>query len=199
MFIKKFIGIALLGTTCAFAQSNAADSTKTEPVAKSEITKSIELNRTFLDWGVGYVFDQIPISQSNFKILMSEIDYGYWLSDPNESMRMAASVGLYGFALILPVPKVSAAMYFGKPTNDLQAKIGVGGFYDITVGGHAGVNTELGVLIKNKVDISMVIVPTGLDSKRDYIDFIGLRKDGEVASKPYVVFPYFGIFVKLHY
>jgi hypothetical protein len=157
------------------------------------------LPRSFWGWGIGYVFTEVPISQSEFSVFMSQLYYSYYLSDPSESMRTALSMGLYGFALVLPVPKVSAEFYLGKSSQEIQGKFGVGGFYDIAVGGHAGISGEMGIRIKDKVDFSFFVVPTGIDSKRDYLDFMGLRDEDEIVKKPYVIFPYFGLFVSFKY
>jgi hypothetical protein len=112
-------------------------------------------------------------------------------------VRTAATLGLYGFALVLPVPKVGVEMLIGDPRQDLQGKVGINGFYDISVGGHGGVALELGVRMKNFVDISFFTVPFGSDSKRDYLEFMGFR--GEAGDPPHVILPYYGIFVSFNY
>jgi hypothetical protein len=99
--------------------------------------------------------------------------------------------------LVLPVPKVGVEMIIGEPTQDIQGKVGASAFYDVSVGGHGGVAAELGVRIKNKVDVSFFIVPAGWDSKRDYLEFVGVRD--EEGEKPFVIMPYFGIFVAFNY
>jgi hypothetical protein len=168
--------------------------------------------QSFWGGGLGLVFTSIPISESDFTVLMSELHYSQYLGDPNASMRTAASLGLFGFALILPVPKISMEMYLGKPTQDVQGKVGVGGFYDIAVGGHAGVSAEVGVRLKNRIDATIYVVPAGIDSKRDYLEFMGIRnktddndgsQDGDgipdYKETPHVKMPYFGFFLSVNY
>lgn len=183
----------------AVVQPPVAAATEASAAAASEASSRPEPSRSFWGWGLGYVFTDVPISQSEFTVFMSQLYYSYYLSPPQDNMRTALSLGVYGFAFILPVPKVSAEFYLGRPNQDIQGKLGVGGFYDVAVGGHAGVSGELGIRIKNKVDVSFLVVPTGIDSERDYLDFMGLRKEGDKVSPPYVIFPYFGIFVGFHY
>jgi hypothetical protein len=158
-------------------------------------------DRSFWGWGLGFVFTDIPISQSKFTVAMSELYYSRYLTDPNDFLRTAASLGVYGFALALPVPKVSVEMYVGEPTQDIQGKVGVGGFYDIAVGGHGGLACELGIRIKNRVDVSLFAVPAGVDSKRDYLAFMGIRdeNDPKALEKPHVLMPYFGLFLSFNY
>ncbi len=152
---------------------------------------------TYWGWGLGFVFTEVPISESDFTVLMSELHYGFYLTDPDDFVRTAAVIGLYGFALVLPVPKAGVEMIIGDPRQDIQGKVGINGFYDISVGGHGGVALELGVRMKNRVDISFFTVPFGSDSKRDYLEFMGFRD--EAGEPPHVILPYFGLFIGFNY
>jgi hypothetical protein len=153
--------------------------------------------KTFWGWGVGLIFTEVPISESQFTVLMSDLHYGIYLTDPNDFVRTAATLGLYGFALVLPVPKVGIETIIGDPSQAVQGKLGATAFYDISVGGHGGIAGEVGVRIKNKVDVTFSVVPAGTDSKRDYLEFVGARE--EEGDKPYVIMPYYGIFVSFNY
>jgi hypothetical protein len=153
--------------------------------------------KTFWGWGAGLVFTEVPISESDFTVFMSELHYGFYLTGPDDFVRTAATLGVYGFALVLPVPKVGIETIVGDPSQAVQAKLGATAFYDISVGGHGGIAGELGVRLKNKVDVMFSIVPAGTDSKRDYLEFVGIHK--EQGEKPYVIMPYYGIFVSFNY
>lgn len=183
-----FTAITALSAASAFAQD-----------AEGEATKSGPNDDTFWGAGIGLVFNSIPISDAEFVSPFTQLYYSWYITDPNESFRTAVSMGLYGFGMVLPVPKVSAEMFLGSPNRDIQGKVGVGGFYDIAVGGHGGVALETGVRIANKYDITFVTVPAGTDSKRDYLEFVGLRDKEEAdareaAGKEFVKMPYYGVF-----
>ncbi len=150
---------------------------------------------TFMGFGLGLVFSSIPVSTAEFVAPFSHLYYSWYLTDPNDSFRTAASLGVYGFGVFLPVPKVSAEMFLGKPTQDIQGKLGVGGFYDFAVGGHGGLALEAGIRLANKYDISVVTVPTGSPAKRDYLEFMGVHD--EPGKKPWVKVPYFGVFLSV--
>jgi hypothetical protein len=158
-------------------------------------------------WGVGlgYVFNKVPVSMSTFNVFMSNLWYSHVFGDPNDQTRIAGTLGLYGFQLLLPVPRASVDFYLGKPSQTVQFKGGIGGFYDVAVGGHAGVNGELGVVLKNRVDISFMAVPFGKDSERSYAEFMGLKSEEEAledykdANNQWVEMPYYGIFVGLRF
>lgn len=177
-------------------------------------------DRTFMGGGLGLVFTQIPIRESEFTAVMSEFHYGWYLTDPNDFVRTAATIGLYGFAVIIPVPKVTMEAILGDPKQDVQGKLGISGFYDIAVGGHGGMAVELGLRFKNRVDVSLFTVPVGSDASSSYLDFLGVadtekdewtwdedkkerRKepDGipDYDQPPHVIMPYFGIFVGINY
>lgn len=158
-------------------------------------------------WGVGlgYVFNKVPVSLSTFNVFMSNLWYSHVFGDPADQTRIAATLGLYGFQLLLPVPRASVDFYLGKPSQTVQFKGGIGGFYDVAVGGHAGVNGEVGVVLKNRVDISFMAVPFGKDSERSYAEFMGLKSKEEAledykdADNQWVEMPYYGIFVGLRF
>ena len=158
-------------------------------------------------WGVGlgYVFNKVPISLSTFNVFMSDLWYSHIFGDPNADTRIAGTLGLYGFQLLLPVPRAGVDFYVGKPAQTVQFKGGIGGFYDIAVGGHAGVSGNLGVVLKNRVDVTFLAVPFGKDSERSYAEFMGLKSQEEAdrdyvkAHNQWVEMPYYGIFVGLRF
>ncbi len=163
-----------------------------------------EVSRTTWGWNLGGVVTEIPISQaidSGFAVLMSNIYYSHYLGDPRDYFRTAATLGLYGFQIILPVPYAALDFYLGEPVNDIQFKGSVGGFYDITVGGHGGIAVGAGVLFKNRVNFSFFMVPFGKDADRDYLEFVGDRDVAKACTKddPCVETPYFGLFVGFQY
>ena len=164
-----------------------------------------EVKQDYWGVGLGYVFNKVPVSLSTFNVFMSNLWYSHVFGDPNDNTRIAGTLGLYGFQLLLPVPRASVDFYLGKPTQTVQFKGGIGGFYDVAVGGHAGVNGEVGVVLKNRVDISFMAVPFGKDSERSYAEFMGLKSEEEAkedyvdANNQWVEMPYYGIFVGLRF
>jgi hypothetical protein len=194
---RLFAAVAAAATALAFSALTASAQSAPPPSIKTDKGVSGPNDATYWGAGVGLVFSSIPVSSAEFVSPFTQIYHSWYVTDPNESFRTALSMGLYGFGMILPVPKVSAEMLIGKPTQDVQGKLGVGGFYDISVGGHGGIALETGVRLANKYDVSFMMVPAGTDSERDYLDFMGLREDGDVAKKPFVIMPYYGVFLSV--
>jgi hypothetical protein len=201
--VTQLAAVLVFSVYTASAQTAASEApdiaTTVTTTQAPKATQGVEGPNAATYWGagVGLVFSSIPVSSAEFVSPFTQLYYSWYVTDPNESFRTALSMGLYGFGMILPVPKVSAEMLIGKPTQDVQGKLGVGGFYDISVGGHGGIALETGVRLANRYDVSFIMVPAGTDSKRDYLDFMGLREDGDVAEKPFVIMPYYGVFLSV--
>jgi hypothetical protein len=164
-----------------------------------------DAKQSYWGFGAGYVFNKVPISMSTFDVFMGNLWYSHIFGDPNDNTRLAGTLGLYGFQMLLPVPRAGLDFYVGRPSQDIQFKGGLGGFYDVAVGGHGGVSGEIGVVIKNRIDVSFMAVPFGTDSKRSYAEFMGLKSKEEArqdyvdAGDRWVEMPYFGTFVGLRF
>lgn len=205
---KLTAALALAALAClpAAAQEIGSDAAtaKSEAVAAAEAEKP-SAPQNYWGFGFGYVFNKIPVSMSTFNVALSDLWYSHIFGDPNEKIRVAGTLGFYGFAIALPVPKVACELYYGKPTEDIQFKGGVGTFYDVAVGGHGGVFSDLGVVIKNRVDISFMAVPLGTDSERSYSEFLGTETKEEAEEYKrthgghYVQLPYYGVKVGLRF
>lgn len=207
MISLKRLSAALSLAACAALPAAAQEGAA--PVrtvaATSASADSAKAQQNYWGFGFGYVFNKIPISLSTFNVAISDLWYSHIFGDPSEKVRVAGTLGFYGFAIALPVPKASFDLYYGKPTDDIQFKGGVGGFYDVAVGGHGGVDGEVGIVIKNRVDLSFMAVPLGSDSKRSYSEFLGLetkeeaKQDYEDMHHHYVELPYYGVKVGLRF
>lgn len=160
-----------------------------------------ELGRTsrkHLFFGAGMVVDNLPVATADMKLPITHFAYDYSFMDPDKKLRTSIEIGLYGFYGILPVPEIGANLYIGSEENDIQGKIGLGGFYDISVGGHAGIAIKPGIVIKNMFEISLLCVPVGSDAKQSYKEFFGFESEEEAAKTAAknggqnVVMPYYG-------
>lgn len=200
-----FAALALAAAVAPVRAQDAFDMTDRSNAASDDGGISPEAKQDYWGVGFGYVFNKVPISMSTFDVFMANLWYSRVFGDPGEDIRMAGTLGLYGFQVLLPVPRASLDLYVGKPTQTLQFKGGIGGFYDVAVGGHGGISGELGVVVKNRVDISFLAVPLGTDSKRSYAEFMGIkseeeaRRDYEKAGDRWVEMPYYGLFVGLRF
>jgi hypothetical protein len=204
--LTSAIAPILLGAVAACAVlPAAADDAPASPTAPAPAPESSPAQQNYWGFGLGYVFNKIPVSMSTFNVAISDLWYSHIFGDPSEKIRVAGTLGFYGFALAIPVPKASFDLYYGKPSEDLQFKGGIGGFYDVAVAGHGGVDGEVGVVIKNRVDISFMAVPLGTDAKRSYSEFLGLKSKEEAKQdyqdmhQHYVELPYYGVKVGLRF
>jgi hypothetical protein len=207
--IKIASAFALLALNALPAAAQAEDAGGTAHPASAagqpESDSAAHSQQNYWGFGFGYVFNKIPISLSTFNVPISDLWYSHIFGDPDERTRIAGTLGIYGFQILLPVPKASVDLYYGRPTDDIQYKGGVGGFYDVTVGGHGGLMGEIGLVLKNRVDVSFMAVPLGTDSKRSYGEFMGLESKEEAEAGRlenhghYVELPYYAIKVGLRF
>ncbi len=148
--------------------------------------------------GIGYVTSHIPLADAELKILLTQLNYDYSFMDPHKNFRTSVETGIIGFWGILPIPQVGANLYIGSEDKDIQAKVGINGFYDISVGGHAGFMIKTGVVIKNRFDVSLFTVPAGSDANSSYAEFLGMESKEEAEAnyeknKAHVIMPYYGL------
>lgn len=128
-------------------------------------------------WGLGAVVSDVPVMQSRFKIPFSQVLYEYNFGDLNSNVRFSMGGGFYGLMAILPVPAIQPSLYIGSENNDVMGRFSLGGFSDFVVGGHSGVLLSAGVVIKNRIDVSIVGVPYGTQPVRPYPELLGSREE----------------------
>lgn len=192
--MKKFLIITALALLPILSQGQSQS--LTEPIGNS---KSF-----YWGWNVGGVVTELPISMaidSGFAVMMADVYYAKYLTPTNSSFRAAMALGLYGFQVLLPVPRAGIDMTIGRPNDDIQFKAYVGGLYDLVVGGHAGLDIGLGLLFANRFNVAFHIVPIGTDSKRNYQYMKGSSDvdGGCTKDDPCVEMPYFGIFAGMQF
>lgn len=162
----------------------------------------LDPSNSHFGWGVGMAFTELPFSMSELKLPLSYLYYDRQFTDPAKPVRVSVEGGCYAFGMVIPVPEIGSNLYIGSEESIVQGKIGVGGFWDPAVANHAGFVTKAGVILHNRFDISMFVVPDGTDAKRSYQEFLGLESEEEADAfyaehGDRVIFPYFGFFLTL--
>jgi hypothetical protein len=158
-------------------------------------------------FGVGLCVDKIPVSMASLTIPLSYYAYERQFAEPTNLLRGGLEIGVFGFYGILPIPEIGTNFYIGGEDKTFQAKIGCSGFYDIFVAGHGGLAVKTGLLVNNRFDFDIIVVPPGLasDSRRSYQEALGLEsKDKAEAYKAthnghYINLPYFGLLIGLRF
>lgn len=157
-------------------------------------------------FGVGLCVDQIPVSMASLTIPLSYYAYEHQFAEPTNTLRGGLEIGVFGFYGILPLPEIGTNFYIGGEDKTFQGKIGCNGFYDLFVGGHGGLALKGGLLVNNRFDFDLMVVPPGLatDSRRSYQEALGLeskeKADAYYAAHGYhVKTPYFGLLIGLHF
>ncbi len=155
-----------------------AQSLKTDE--KSErffFTERVYAERHHWYWGAGAVVSDLPVIKARLRVPFSQFLYEYNITDPAKTYRFSLGGGLYGLNGILPVPAFQPSLYLGSENNEIMGRLSAGLFSDITVGGHSGVMFSGGVVIKNRIDLSLVIVPFGVQPVRPYSEILGSTQE----------------------
>jgi hypothetical protein len=140
-------------------------------------------------WGLGLMTTDIPIAASRLTAFMTQIFYERNLNNTDASYRFALGGGFYGLGGLLPVPVLRPAFYFGSEKSPIMGRVTVGGFYDLLVGGHAGVSLTAGMVVRNRFDFSIILVPWGTQPVRPYQEFFG-KTEEEFIDTSDVAYPF---------
>ena len=166
-------------------------------IASTSFAAGERAKRSHVTFGVGIVVDEFPVAVADLVLPISSFAYDFSFMDVEKPIRTSIELGVYGFYGILPVPEVGANLYVGSESRDIQGKLGLSGFYDISIGGHAGLAIEPAIIIKNRFEIGFLIVPLGTDSRVSYTDYFGFGSSesdtGSTNSSQNVPMPYFGL------
>ncbi len=170
--MKKFIITSML-LFGIFTQSQANQPQDSGKKESFFFTDRVYANRHHWYWGLGAVVSQLPVIKAGFKVPFSQVLYEYNVTDPSKFYRFSLGGGLYGLNGILPVPAIQPSIYIGSENNEIMARLSSGFFSDITVGNHSAVLFSAGVIIKNRIDLSLVMVPFGIQPVRPYPEILG--------------------------
>jgi hypothetical protein len=163
-------------------------------------------NKNHTMFGVGLCVDKIPVSMASLTIPLSYYAYERQFAEPTRNLRGGLEIGVFGFYGILPIPEVGTNFYIGGEDQTFQAKIGCNGFYDLFVGGHGGLAIKTGLIVNNRFDFDIMVVPPGLatDSRRSYQEALGLESKAKAdeyynTHHYHVKTPYFGLLIGLRF
>jgi hypothetical protein len=163
-------------------------------------------NKNHTMFGVGLCVDKIPVSMASLTIPLSYYAYERQFAEPTGNLRGGLELGVFGFYGILPIPEIGTNFYIGGENQTFQVKIGCNGFYDLFVAGHGGLAVKTGLIVNNRFDFDIMVVPPGLasDASRSYQEALGLESK-EKAQAYYdlhhyrIKTPYFGLLVGLRF
>ena len=169
--------------------------TLTIPAAAQEFEKPKLLSKAHWGFGGGITVSSLPVASSEFKMPMTQLYYDYAFGNGIGSgsgiFTPGLSVGVYGLNGFVPVPEVELLGLINEG-EDLSLRLGLGGFYDILIGGHSGVSLKLGVVLNQEYQFDIISVPKGNPPVKPYSELI----DGGPEK---ITTPYFGILFSWRY
>ena len=147
------------------------------------------LNRSVWGFGAGLTVGSLPVATSDFKMPITTLFYDYTLTNVNSFwngfVKPGFSVGLYGLNGFVPIPETELYAMVND-SEDLSLRLGVGGFYDILIGGHSGLTLKAGVVVNQDYQIDIISVPTAKQPVKPYSEIV----DGGPEN---IKTPYFGL------
>jgi hypothetical protein len=153
------------------------------------------LSKAHWGFGGGITVSSLPVASSEFKMPMTQLYYDYAfgssIASGNGIFRPGLSVGLYGLNGFVPIPEAELLALINEE-EDLSLRLGLGGFYDILIGGHSGISLKLGVIINKEYQFDIISVPKGNPPVKPYSELV----DGGPED---IKTPYFGILFSWRY
>lgn len=158
-------------------------------ITAQEFEKPKLLNRSVWGFGAGLTVGSLPVATSDFKMPITTLFYDYTLTNVNSFwngfVKPGFSVGLYGLNGFVPIPETELYAMVNEG-EDLSLRLGVGGFYDILIGGHSGLTLKAGVVINQDYQVDIISVPSAKQPVKPYSEIV----DGGPEN---IKTPYFGL------
>ena len=166
--------------------------------------------RSHWTWGFGGVVNHLPLPVSTFNVPLQYVSYEHTFGEnPAAPVKVSVSPGLYGFFGFLPIPALESSVIYDS--GPVGGRLAVGGFYDLLVGGHWGMTTKLGTIIKRKYELGIIFVPVGEEHPEvlyeEIWDIGHLRENkshkdpvtGEEIWDQTIEFPYYGLLLSIYF
>ncbi len=157
-------------------------------------------------WGVGGVVNHLPLPMSTFNVPLQYACYQHTFGEnPEAPVKVSVSPGLYGFFGFLPVPSLESSIIYDP--GPVGARLGVGAFYDLLVGGHWGMTAKLGTIINRKYELGLIVIPVGEEHpKVVYEEMWNIGQLRENKQDPVtgewdqeIEFPYYGLLLSVYF
>ncbi len=146
--------------------------------------------------GVGCIVDKFPIADAAFAKGVIHLGYEhYFMNVRRGPVKWSPEVGLQMLNWYLPTPYACANFYAGK--YPFYGKVGIGGYYEFVLGGHAAMFLNLACELNQFIEVNYMLIPLGTQPRRSYNAYEGeyLKKGDPNFSKVDIDFPYMGVFL----
>jgi hypothetical protein len=142
--------------------------------------------------GGGAAVNKMPLSASKFTLPLGYLAY--------ESISKK-SIGNNDFSWCFGLYDLMPELEFGMiiPAKPFDFRLSAGGFYDMIIGGSAGMLVKAGVIINKSLEFDLMFIPIGTQPTVSYSQSIQQSKIVENDGHHGLDFPVFGILFGLRF
>lgn len=142
--------------------------------------------------GAGAAVDRLPLTAAKFSLPMFYFAYESIYKKMLGTLDFSWSIGFYDL-----MPELEFAVLM--PMKPFDIRISAGGYYDLIIGGAAGMLVKLGVILNKTVQFDLLMIPIGTQPTISYQDLIstGKKIDVSEAANNGLKFPIFGVLLSI--
>lgn len=196
MYLRKFVmaaaaagvlsGTLLAGEYMQVNENNVVPSWERDLYAEKE-------NKTgFWIIGAGGAVNSLPLAASKFTLPLIYVAYEGVNKRSLGNIDTSWSFGLYDF-----MPEVEFALIM--PVKPLDFRLSVGAYYDIIIGGHAGVLVKAGAILNKTYSFDLMVIPIGTQPSVSYSESLSQQKIVKNDGSHGLEFPVFGVLASIRF
>jgi hypothetical protein len=140
--------------------------------------------------GAGAMVNRLPLSASEFTLPMIYFAYESIYKKMLGAFDFSWSIGFYDL-----MPEIEFAVIM--PMKPFDLRVSVGGYYDMILGGHAGMLMKTGIILNKYVQFDVLLIPFGTQPTISYQELITTGKKVEYDGTNGLKFPVFGALLSI--
>ncbi|MCX7698595.1 MAG: hypothetical protein N2114_03920 [Candidatus Goldbacteria bacterium] len=136
--------------------------------------------------GGGAMVEKLPISAAKYTLPIIFVAYESIYKKSISALDFSWSIGFYDL-----MPEIEFAVTV--PLKPFDIKLSAGGYYDLIIGGHAGLLTKVGIIINKTIGFDVILVPIGTQPTVSYSESLKKQKIIENDGQHGLDFPIMGM------
>ncbi|HPI02285.1 MAG TPA: hypothetical protein PLB12_00075 [Candidatus Goldiibacteriota bacterium] len=189
--MKAAAAVILLGTLMA-GECLLAYENDTVPSWERDVYAEKENKTGFWVLGAGGAVNSLPLASSKFTLPLIYLAYEGVNKKSLGNFDTSWSFGLYDF-----MPEAEFAVIM--PVKPLDFRLSVGAYYDIIIGGHAGMLVKAGAILNKTYSFDVMVIPIGTQPSVSYSESLSQQKIVENDGKHGLEFPVFGVLASIRF
>jgi len=142
--------------------------------------------------GGGAMVEKLPISAAKYTLPMIFVAYESIYKKSISALDFSWSIGFYDL-----MPEIEFAVTI--PIKPFDIRLSAGCYYDIIIGGHAGLLTKTGIIINKTIGLDVILIPIGTQPTVSYSESLKKQKIIENDGEHGLDFPIMGMMFTLRF